>query len=61
VKHYIPQPGGRWGAVFSVDREASKPALVLLAAGKRHPPRPWKFGEARQDATNREQDGFTKR
>jgi len=42
VKHYIPQPDGRWGAVFSVDREASKPALVLLAVGERHPPRPWK-------------------
>jgi hypothetical protein len=42
VKHYIPQPDGRWGAVFSIDREASKPALVLLAAGERHPVRPWK-------------------
>jgi hypothetical protein len=28
--------------VFSIDREASKPALVLLAVGERHPPRPWK-------------------
>jgi hypothetical protein len=42
VKHYIPQPDGRWGAVFSIDREASKPALVLLAVGERHPLRPWK-------------------
>jgi len=42
VKHYIPQPDGRWGAVFSIDREASRPALVLLAVGERHPPRPWK-------------------
>jgi hypothetical protein len=42
VKHYIPQPDGRWGAVFSIDREASKPALVLLAVGERHPPRAWK-------------------
>lgn len=42
VKHYIPQPDGRWGAVFSIDREASKPALVLLAVGERHPERPWK-------------------
>jgi hypothetical protein len=42
VKHYIPQPDGRWGAVFSIDQEASKPALVLLAVGERHPERPWK-------------------
>ncbi|HET6571146.1 MAG TPA: hypothetical protein VFG58_06635 [Solirubrobacterales bacterium] len=42
VKRYIPQPDGRWGAVFSIDREASKPALVLLAVGERHPGRPWK-------------------
>jgi hypothetical protein len=42
VKRYIPQPDGRWGAVFSIDREASKPALVLLAVGERHPDRPWK-------------------
>ncbi len=42
VKHYIPQPDGQWGAVFSIDREASGPALVLIAAGERHPARPWK-------------------
>lgn len=42
VKRYIPQPDGRWGAVFSIDSEASKPALVLLAVGERHPGRPWK-------------------
>jgi hypothetical protein len=42
VKHYIPQPDGQWGAVLSVDREASKPALVLVAVGERHPARPWK-------------------
>lgn len=42
VKHYIPQPDGQWGAVFSIDREASKPALVLLAVGERHPARPWR-------------------
>jgi len=29
--------------VFSIDREASKPALVLLAVGERHPERPWKL------------------
>lgn len=42
VKHYIPQPDGRWGAVFSIDREAAKPALVLLAVGERHPLQSWK-------------------
>ncbi|HWP33330.1 MAG TPA: hypothetical protein VNL97_06235 [Solirubrobacterales bacterium] len=42
AKHYIPQPDGRWGAVFSIELEGSKPVLVLLAAGERHPPRPWK-------------------
>jgi hypothetical protein len=42
VKHYIPQPDGQWGAVLTVDREASKPALVLLAVGERHPSRPWR-------------------
>jgi hypothetical protein len=28
--------------VFSIDCEPSKPALVLLAVGERHPQRPWK-------------------
>lgn len=42
VKHYIPQPKGRWGAVFSIDRAADKPALLLLAVGERHPDRPWR-------------------
>jgi hypothetical protein len=42
VKRYIPQPDGRWGVVFSIDREASKPALVLIAVGERHPDAPWK-------------------
>lgn len=42
VKHYIPQPDGRWRAVFSIDREAAKPALVLLAVGERHPLQSWK-------------------
>ena len=40
VKHYIPQPDGRWGAVFNIDSEAGKPALVLLAVGERHPAKP---------------------
>jgi hypothetical protein len=42
VKVYIPQPAGRWGAVLAADEEASKPALVLLAVGERHPDRPWR-------------------
>lgn len=37
VKHYIPEPDGQWGAVFSVDHEADGPALVLIAVGVRHP------------------------
>lgn len=43
AKLYIPQPDGRWGAVFAIDTAASKPALLLLAAGERHPARPWKL------------------
>jgi hypothetical protein len=42
AKLYIPQPDGRWGAVFKIDAAASKPALLLLAVGERHPARPWK-------------------
>jgi hypothetical protein len=42
VKLYIPQPAGPWGAVFGIDREASKPALLLLAVGERHPGVPWR-------------------
>jgi hypothetical protein len=43
AKLYIPQPDGRWGAVFTIDMAASKPALLLLAVGERHPARPWKL------------------
>jgi len=43
AKHYIPQPEGRWGAVFTMDMYAAKPALLLLAVGERHPDRPWKL------------------
>jgi hypothetical protein len=43
VKLYVPQPDGRWGAVFTIDMAASKPALLLLAVGERHPARPWKL------------------
>lgn len=42
VKLYIPQPAGQWGAVLTGDEEASKPALVLIAAGERHPTQSWK-------------------
>jgi hypothetical protein len=42
VKYYIPQPDGRWGAVFVIDVAASKPALLLLAVGERHPAQRWK-------------------
>jgi hypothetical protein len=39
VKFYIPQPAGPWGAVFTGDRTATIPTLVLLAVGVRHHPR----------------------
>jgi hypothetical protein len=42
VKFYIPRPVGQWGAVLAADEEASKPALVLIAVGERHPDRPWR-------------------
>jgi hypothetical protein len=42
VKFYIPRPAGQWGAVLAGDEEAARPALVLIAIGVRHPPRPWK-------------------
>jgi hypothetical protein len=42
VKLYIPRPAGQWGAVLAGDEEATKPALVLVAVGERHPARPWK-------------------
>ncbi|HEX6782176.1 MAG TPA: hypothetical protein VF125_09125 [Solirubrobacterales bacterium] len=38
----IPRPAGQWGAVLTADEEASKPALVLIAVGERHPERPWR-------------------
>ncbi len=38
VKLYIPQPAGPWGAVFTGDRKAAIPTLVLLAVGVRHHP-----------------------
>lgn len=42
VKFYVPRPAGQWGTVLSGDEEASKPALVLVAVGERHPARPWR-------------------
>jgi hypothetical protein len=42
VKLYIPRPAGQWGAVLTADEQATKPALVLVAVGERHPARPWK-------------------
>jgi hypothetical protein len=42
VKLYVPAPDGQWGAVLKIDEEASKPALVLLAVGERHPGKPWR-------------------
>jgi len=35
VKAYLPQPDGRFGMVFTIDRKADKPALLFLARGRR--------------------------
>jgi hypothetical protein len=42
VKFYIPRPAGQWGAVLAGDEEATKPALILVAVGERHPAQRWK-------------------
>lgn len=44
VKVYLPPPLGPWGAVFTgaIPRDDEGPALILLAAGERHPARPWR-------------------
>lgn len=42
VKFYIPRSAGQWGAVLVADEEASKPALVWIAVGERHPEQPWR-------------------
>ena len=42
VKLYIPQPAGRWGAVFLGGQAGGKLTLFLLAVGERHPGAPWK-------------------
>lgn len=39
AKVYLPQPDGRFGMIFRVDREPHKPALLFLAFGVRHHPR----------------------
>jgi hypothetical protein len=39
AKVYLPAPTGRFGMVFSVDREAGTPTLVYIAYGVRHHPR----------------------
>jgi hypothetical protein len=38
TKVYLPQPDGRFGMIFTVDRQADKPALEFLAFGVRHHP-----------------------
>jgi hypothetical protein len=39
LKAYIPQPDGKFGMVFTIDRATDKPALLFLAFGIRHHPR----------------------
>jgi hypothetical protein len=39
VKAYLPQPNGRFGMVFTIDREGDEPALLFLAFGVRHHPK----------------------
>jgi hypothetical protein len=43
VKVYIPQPAGRWGAVFLGALMEGQPKLILLAVGERHPEAPWRL------------------
>jgi hypothetical protein len=38
AKLYLPPPDGKFGMVFTIDRQANKPALVFLAFGVRHHP-----------------------
>ena len=42
VKLYIPQPAGRWGAVFLGGAVGRSPKLFLLAVGERHPGALWR-------------------
>ncbi len=39
VKVYLPRPAGRFGMVFTVERQAGKLMLAYLAFGVRHHPR----------------------
>lgn len=39
VKGYLPQPNGKFGMVFTIDRKADKPTLLFLAFGVRHHPK----------------------
>ena len=43
VKLYIPQPVGRWGAVFLGGAMDGTPTLFLLAVGERHPGPRWRL------------------
>jgi hypothetical protein len=38
AKVYLPPPDGRFGMVFTIDRQADKPAFEFLAFGVRHHP-----------------------
>lgn len=42
VKLYMPQPDGRWGAVFMAATVNGAVTLVLLAVGERHPSVAWR-------------------
>jgi hypothetical protein len=42
VKLYIPQPAGRWGAVFLGGAVDGSLKLFLLAVGERHPDAAWR-------------------
>jgi hypothetical protein len=44
VKVYLPPPLGPWGAVFTgaISETGKVPTLLLLAAGERHPSKPWR-------------------
>jgi hypothetical protein len=37
-KVYLPQPAGRFGMVFTIDKRADLPTLMFLAFGVRHHP-----------------------
>jgi hypothetical protein len=39
LKVYVPQPSGKYGIVFTIERQAGKVVLAYLAFGIRHQPR----------------------